>query len=68
VDIDAIVPGVVDEQTGAITFAEKADATNYGVVDEIASRALTSGARVLGVRKADLPGTGYLAAVLRYTL
>jgi hypothetical protein len=68
VDIDAIVPGIVDEQTGAITFAEKADATNYGVVDEIASRALASGARVLGVRKADLPGKGDLAAVLRYAL
>ncbi len=66
VDMDAIVPGLVDDQTGAITFAEKADATNYGVVDEIAGRALASGARVLGVRKADLPGSGDLAAILRY--
>lgn len=68
VDIDAIIPGVVDEQTGAISFAEKADATNYGVVDEIAGRALANGARVLGVRKADLPGEGDLAAILRYPL
>lgn len=68
VDIDAVVPGVVDEQTGAITFAEKADGTNYGVIDEIAGRALVSGARVLGVRKADLPGTGDLAAILRYAI
>jgi len=68
VDIDAVVPGVVAEETGAITFAKKADATNYGVVDEIASRALASGARVLGVRKADLPGTGNFAAVLRYAV
>lgn len=68
VDIDAIIPGVVDEQTGAITFADKADATNYGVVDEIAGRALASGARVLGVRKADLPGKGDLAAILRYPI
>ena len=68
VDIDAVVPGVVDERTGAITVAEQADATNYGVVDEIAGRALASGARVLGVRKADIPGTGDLAAILRYAL
>ena len=68
VDIDAVVPGVVDEQTGAITFADKADATNYGVVDEIAGRALASGARVLGVRKIDLPGAGDLAAILRYAI
>ena len=66
VDMDAVVPGIVDDQTGAITFAEKADATNYGVVDEIAGRALASGARVLAVRKADLPGSGDLAAILRY--
>jgi len=68
VDIDTIVPGVIDDQTGAIAFAEKADATNYGVVDEIASRALASGARVLGMRKADLPGSGELAAILRYAV
>jgi len=68
VDIDSIVPGVVDEGTGAVTFAKEADATNYGVVDEIAGRALASGARVLGVRKADLPGEGDLAAILRYAV
>ena len=66
VDIDAVVPGTVDDQTGEITFAEAADATNYGVVDEIAGRALAAGARILGVRKADLPGSRDLAAILRY--
>ncbi len=66
VDMDSVVPGTVDDQTGAITFAERADATNYGVVDEIASRALATGARILTVRKADLPGSGDLAAILRY--
>ncbi len=67
-DIDAVVPGVVDEQTGAITFAETPDATTYGVADEIAGRALASGARVLGVRRTDLPGSGDLAAILRYSI
>lgn len=68
VDIDVVIPGVVDELTGAVTVTEKADATSYGVVDEIAGRALASGARVLGVRKAELPGKGDLAAILRYAI
>src|SRR5262249_36982216 len=32
VDIDAVVPGHVDEETGAVTFEEADDAVNYGVV------------------------------------
>lgn len=68
VDIDTVVPGVVDEQTGAIALFDKPDAASYGVVDEIARRALANGARVLGVRKADLPGQGDLAAILRYAV
>lgn len=68
VDIDSVVPGTVDEQTGAIAFADGASAATYGVADEIASRALTSGARVLGVRKTDLPGGGEVAAILRYAV
>jgi hypothetical protein len=68
VDMDAVVPGTLDDQSGAITFAEAADATNYGVVDEIASRALSTGARIIAVRKADLPGSTGLAAILRYDI
>ncbi len=71
VDIDAFVPGTVDESDGRITLGEDRPAESYGVVDEIVRRALLSGARVLGVRAADLPaepGASPLAATLRYPL
>lgn len=68
VDIDSTVPGFVDDDTGAVTFAKVDDALAYGVVDEIAARAFASGARVLGVRREDIPGDGELAAILRYPL
>lgn len=68
VDIDTVVHGTVDEDSGAITLAEKADASSYGVIDEIARRALASGAKVLAVRAEDLPGKTGLAAILRYAI
>jgi hypothetical protein len=66
VDIDRAVPGFVDENTGAVTFVETDDARAYGVVDEIARRALQSGARVLAVRSEDLPTDSAVAAILRW--
>lgn len=68
VDIDSTIPGTVDEQTGAVTFAKEESAATYGVVDEIAGRALLAGARVLGVRREDLPDGASLAAILRYAV
>ncbi len=68
VDIDEVIPGVVDDTTGAVTFAEAPSARTYGVVDEIAGRVVTSGGTVLGVRRQDIPGGGVLAAVLRYAV
>lgn len=68
VDIDAVAPGLVDEETGAVTVAESESAASYGVVDEIAGRALLSGARVLAVRAADMPTASPVAAVLRYAV
>jgi Bacterial archaeo-eukaryotic release factor family 11 len=67
VDIDEKLPGRVDEETGAVTFAED-DASSYGVVDEIARRVLLSGGRVLAVRGPDVPGGGPFAAILRYAV
>ncbi len=68
VDIDADMPGLVDEASGAVTLAKGASAKTYDVVDEIAGRAMASGAQVLGVRKADLPDKGPLAAILRFAV
>jgi hypothetical protein len=68
VDIDTVVDGFVDEETGAVTFNTKGDAANYGVVDEIARRALCSGARILGVRREEIPDGKELAAILRYPM
>lgn len=66
VDMDEVVIGTVDETNGAVSFADRPGRDSYGVVDEIAGRALATGARVLAVRKADIPGGAQLAAVLRY--
>ncbi|MBX9590802.1 MAG: hypothetical protein K2X43_15945 [Hyphomonadaceae bacterium] len=66
IDIDEVVPGTVDATDGRVTFAEGPDAKSYGIVDEIAGRALLTGARVFGVRKDDIPGRAHLAAILRY--
>jgi hypothetical protein len=66
VDIDEVIPGTVDETNGTVSFSKSANARDYGVVDEIASRVIRSGGRILGVRKADIPGGKSLAAILRY--
>jgi hypothetical protein len=68
VDMDTVVPGTVAEEDGKVTFDERNDAVNYGVVDEIARRAFQSGARVVAARRADIPGGGDLAAILRYAI
>jgi hypothetical protein len=68
VDIDASVPGHLDEETGAITIDQADDAVNYGVVDEIARRVSLNGGKVLAVRRDDIPGDdSVVAAILRYT-
>ena len=66
VDIDELVPGKIDEETGAVAFESGDAATSYGVVDEIARRVWLNGGRVLAVRRTDIPGEGSVAAILRY--
>ncbi|HEX5119974.1 MAG TPA: hypothetical protein VFW65_32710 [Pseudonocardiaceae bacterium] len=66
VDIDASVTGAVNE-SGEVTFASGDTEGSGGVVDEIARRAWLSGARLLAVRREDVPGGGDVAGILRYT-
>ncbi|HLV47654.1 MAG TPA: hypothetical protein VKY35_01165 [Aliidiomarina sp.] len=68
VDIDSVLDGFVDDETGEVTFAIDADAQNYGIVDEITGRALRSGAKVMAVRKSDIPGGHDLAVISRYPI
>jgi hypothetical protein len=65
-DIDDVVPGFVDPESGVVTLDSEDDAVNYGVVDEIARRVLESGGRVLALRREDIPSQGSVAAILRY--
>jgi hypothetical protein len=66
-DIDAVVPGEVADD-GAVAFAEEIGPGTVGVADEIARRAWLSGARLVAVRREDVPGGGNLASILRYAL
>jgi hypothetical protein len=68
VDMDSVVPGLVDEETGEIVFDHGDSAASYGVVDEIAGRVLANGGRVLAVRRGDIPQEAELAAILRYAI
>ncbi|MFB2530974.1 hypothetical protein ACEYYB_10140 [Paracoccus sp. p4-l81] len=65
-DIDAVTPGTIDDD-GVIQIDDRDDAHNYGIGDEIVARAMNSGARIIAVRKDDLPGgDSGLAAILRW--
>jgi hypothetical protein len=66
VDIDSVVPGSVDDETGAVTFADEGDASTYGVIDQITVRTFANGGTVIAVRREDVPDGKPLAAILRY--
>jgi hypothetical protein len=68
IDIDHVVSGSVDEETGAVTLTDTPTAAAYGVLDEIARRAWLAGATVLAVRREEVPDGGSVAAILRYRL
>jgi hypothetical protein len=66
VDLDAIIPGLASEIDGSVTYASDDDAETYSVVDEIARRALCTGARILSATRDELPDHAPLVAILRY--
>jgi hypothetical protein len=68
VDIDQTIPGTLRETDGAVTRATAADARSYDILDEIAGRAILTGAKFLAVRKDDIPEGAPLAAILRYPI
>ena len=68
IDIEQVVPGSVDEETGAVTLSDTPTAAGYGVVDEIARRSWLTGATVLAVRGEEVPDGASVAAILRYRI
>lgn len=64
VDMDARVNGSVGDD-GRLTLNE---ATGQDVIEEIARRALGTGARVLAVRRSDLPDNVEAVGILRYAI
>lgn len=66
--MDAIVHGAIDEEDGTVSFADAPSAGSYGVIDEIARRALNAGGTIVAARRADIPGGGELEAILRYPI
>lgn len=67
-DIDDVIDGTVDPDTGDLRIDDSDDVGNYGVVDEIAKRVLDSGGRVLAVRKEQMPEGASAAAILRFAI
>jgi hypothetical protein len=66
VDLNAVIPGLVSDIDGSVTYSTSDDAQTYSVVDEVARRALSTGARVLAARSEELPDRAPLVAILRY--
>ena len=60
--------GTLDETNGTVTFADSEGPGTYCVINEIASRVIRGGGRVLAVRTEDIPSGAALAAILRYPL
>src|SRR5262249_31566460 len=65
IDSDETLTGRIAAD-GTAAFAGHPTAANQDLVDEIATRVITPGGRVIGVRKAEIPRAAALAAMLRY--
>lgn len=68
VDMEVEIHGTLADD-GSLTLAETPGAGTYGVADAIAMQAMHMGARVVAVRKDDLPdANAALSAILRYAV
>ena len=69
VDLDAMVPGMLAEDDGAVALSG-ADGAPAGasVTDGIARRTLAMGGHVVAAAPGDILGGGPLAAILSYPL
>ncbi|WP_260513236.1 hypothetical protein [Serratia fonticola] len=67
INLDCKLKGTIDEQ-GLITFSDNDEDDTYDLIDEIAKRAMATGARVLAVHSDDLPYGTDLNAILRFPL
>ena len=65
-DLASTEEGSIDEG-GRITIADVPGPTTYGLVDEVAVRALRTGGTVKAVRREDLPDNTSIAATFRST-
>jgi hypothetical protein len=68
IDIDSKLQGTLDEQGGAVDYAPHEGVVAYSLVGEITRRALASGAKVIALRKGDMPGASEVAATLRFAI
>jgi hypothetical protein len=68
VDIDAKLPGTIDEESGVVSLDDAERVGDYGVIDELCRRVVLTGGTVLAVRAAEVPGGGPAAAILRYAV
>lgn len=66
VDIDAKLPGTIDDESGAVTLDDPEQGDDHGVVDELCRRVILADGTVLAVRAPEVPGGGPAAAILRY--
>ena len=66
VDLDALIPGFVSEFDGSVSYAASDTPKAYSVVDEVARRALLTGAYALAARREELPLKSPLVVILRY--
>ncbi|OLL28503.1 hypothetical protein BTH42_27475 [Burkholderia sp. SRS-W-2-2016] len=68
INIDSDLKGTLDEQTGAVDYGTAGPAVAYSLVGEVTRRALAAGAKVVALRRNDLPAGADVAATFRFPI